>query len=248
MKKKEYVDAINEIKADENLKQNVLNNVTKNKKNKKIYSILEASVIAFVMIISITVPIINDKNEVTPIEIVEQNNGLPTLGNFENLYNIMKDKESKYDAYYDTNGMLAITDAVSSTESSSKEESLEYSTTNIQVEGVDEADIVKTDGKYIYYISDSNVVIVGTDKNSSLKIASEISYKKEENFYPTELYISNNKLIIIGQKSNNNYNELLAVDTIYPVGDRTRTIAKVYDVQDKSNPKLAREIEIEGSY
>jgi uncharacterized secreted protein with C-terminal beta-propeller domain len=35
-----------------------------------------------------------------------------------------------------------------------------YSRTSIQVEGVDEADIVKTDGEYIYVISDQKVVIV----------------------------------------------------------------------------------------
>jgi len=29
----------------------------------------------------------------------------------------------------------------------------DYSTTNIQVAGVDEADIVKTDGEYIYFVS-----------------------------------------------------------------------------------------------
>ncbi|MGC9345984.1 MAG: beta-propeller domain-containing protein, partial [Candidatus Bathyarchaeales archaeon] len=36
----------------------------------------------------------------------------------------------------------------------------DYSKTNIQVEGVDEADIVKTDGEYIYVISGQKVVIV----------------------------------------------------------------------------------------
>ena len=32
----------------------------------------------------------------------------------------------------------------------------DYSTTNVQVQGIDEADIVKTDGKYIYTLSRSN--------------------------------------------------------------------------------------------
>lgn len=39
-----------------------------------------------------------------------------------------------------------------------------YSQTNLQVEGVDEADIVKTDGKYIYYIKDNMVYIAQADK------------------------------------------------------------------------------------
>ena len=36
----------------------------------------------------------------------------------------------------------------------------EYSTTNIQVAGVDEADIVKTDGEYLYVVSGLNIYIL----------------------------------------------------------------------------------------
>lgn len=36
----------------------------------------------------------------------------------------------------------------------------DYSKTNVQVEGVDEADIVKTDGEYIYVVSGNNLTIV----------------------------------------------------------------------------------------
>jgi len=36
----------------------------------------------------------------------------------------------------------------------------EYSKTNVQVEGVDEADIVKTNGEYLYVVSGEKVVVV----------------------------------------------------------------------------------------
>lgn len=241
MKKKEYIDAINEIKVDEKLKQSTLENVTKNKKNKKIYSILATSIVAFVMVISIAIPIINNKNEVTPIEIVEENNGLPKLGSFENLYNIMKDKESSYN---DTNEELSVTE---STTTSEEEAYLEYSTTNVQVEGVDEADIVKTDGNYIYYISSDKIVIINAENSSDLKLASQIIYNEEDKFNPIELYINNNKLIVIGQKSNS-YSDLIVADEMYSLGNKTRTIAREYNVDDKNNPKLEREVEIEGTY
>jgi len=42
---------------------------------------------------------------------------------------------------------------------SEAEGSIDYSTTNVQVEGVDEADVVKTDGKYIYQINNNRVVV-----------------------------------------------------------------------------------------
>jgi len=43
---------------------------------------------------------------------------------------------------------------------SEAEGSIDYSTTNVQVEGVDEADVVKTDGKYIYQINNNRVVVI----------------------------------------------------------------------------------------
>ena len=49
-----------------------------------------------------------------------------------------------------------------------------YSTTNIQVEGVDEADIVKSDGKYIYVVSGSNVSIIDAYPVDQAKILSII--------------------------------------------------------------------------
>ena len=246
MKKKEYVDAVNEIKVDNDLKERTINKITQSKKHKNIYSILASSIIVFVIVISIAIPMINNKNKVTPIEIVEQNNGLPKLENFENLYNIMKNKSS---GLYETNGsFVSFTDSAASSETSSSEfekDEDDYSKTNVQVDGVDEADIVKTDGSYIYYITSGEIIIVNA---TELKKVSEISYNEDEKFNPLELYIRNNKLIVIGQKENNYYDDLMAVDTIYPIQRDSHTTAKVYNIENKANPKLDREVEIEGSY
>lgn len=62
---------------------------------------------------------------------------------------------------YTGSDMLLTDTTTTSSESSNKSSSSkEYSTTNIQVENVDEADITKTDGDYIYSISDSNVLLL----------------------------------------------------------------------------------------
>ena len=53
----------------------------------------------------------------------------------------------------------------SQTQSSSADSS--YSTTNVQVDGIDEADIVKTDGKYLYIAGNNVVRIVGADKGQT---------------------------------------------------------------------------------
>ncbi len=243
MKKKEYVDAINEIKADEELKKKVLEKTSEKRYNRKAYTRFATAIIIFVIAISIAIPININKSEVTPIEIIEENNGLPKIETFDNLYNIMKDKKS---SFYETNDVIISADSLA--ESSIESSKAEYSTTNVQVEGVDEADIVKTDGTCIYYISSTKIVLVDAKDSSNLQVASEIKYSEEERFYPTELYIYGNKLIVIGQKNANRYNTLMEVDSAYPIMDGNKTIAKVYNIENKTNPNLEREIEVDGAY
>jgi len=50
----------------------------------------------------------------------------------------------------------------------------DYSTTNVQVAGVDEGDIVKTDGEYIYAISGNDVVIAKAYPADSSEITARI--------------------------------------------------------------------------
>lgn len=210
------------------------------KKKSRKTSILATTLIAFVIAISIIIPMNSNKNKVTPIEIVEENNGLPKIENFENFYNIIKNIKTQSSFFNE----ITINDSADESTSEKTESSTDYSTTNVQVEGVDEADIVKTDGDYIYYISSKKVIIVNAKDSSNLKIESELEY---ENFYPNELYIYENKLVVIGEKNNNNYEELVAVETIYPTG-KNSSIAKVYNVENKNKPQLEREIEVQGNY
>jgi inhibitor of cysteine peptidase len=51
----------------------------------------------------------------------------------------------------------------------------DYSKTNIQVEGVDEADIVKSDGEYIYIVSGGNITIVKAYPPEEASVLSKIS-------------------------------------------------------------------------
>ena len=76
----------------------------------------------------------------------------------------------------------------------------EYSGTNVQVQGVDEADVVKTDGKYIYQVNKGRVVITEAYPASGLKVSGTISFT-DGNFSPLELYIENDILTVIGQSN-----------------------------------------------
>lgn len=254
MKKKEYIDAVNEIEIDRDLKRRTLDKITKKKNYRKIYSTLATSVIIFVLAISIAVPMGVNKNKTTPIEVIEENNGLPKLESFEDLYNIMKEQNTRYDeskkelSIFDATTESAVNKAENSTDTERYKENLDYSKTNVQVEGVDEADIVKTDGSYIYYVTSNKIVIVNAQNSNDLKIVSQIKYEEKEDFYPSELYVNNNKLIVIGEENSNSYNKLIEIDSAYSIPNKAHTIAKVYNIENKDNPKLDREVKIEGSY
>lgn len=74
-----------------------------------------------------------------------------------------------------------------------------YSKTNVQVAGVDEADIVKTDGEYIYILGSEYLYIVRVT-GQEMEVVSKIKTqdtKENNNSYFVEMYINNNKLIVI---------------------------------------------------
>ena len=110
---------------------------------------------------------------------------------------------------------------VNSSTSSSTTGSKDYSTTNIQVENVDEADITKTDGNYIYSISENFVVITDVQDPKNIKIASKIFVATG---VPEDLILYNNKLVIISAANHNsstyNYN----------------TVVDIYNIDSKENP------------
>ena len=125
-----------------------------------------------------------------------------------------------------------------------------YSETNVQVKGVDEADIIKNDGKYIYLIKNNTVRIFQAYPANEMKEVSSIEFDIR-NFNPNELYISDNKLIAIG----NSYKEYNFPQPI-PMGKMmmpypyhgARTQVFIYDISDKSNPKEMRSIAYDGNY
>ncbi len=254
MNKKNYKEAIDEIKVSENLKRDTIKKITKKENNMRRYSVLASTLVIFVIAISIAIPVSIDKNRIDPLEIAQVNNGLPKLENFEELYDILKEREDNYyelnsGAILESGSMDSITAGKENitTDSTVKNES-DYSKTNTQVEGVDEADIAKTDGNYIYYISSDKIVIVNTENSSKLQLVSEIEFNSKVNFNPQEIYIYENKLVVIGQKNNYYYRELIAVDSVYPTTNEAITIAKIYNIENKRKPKLEREVEIEGDY
>ncbi len=131
-----------------------------------------------------------------------------------------------------------ITSKTSLTGSDTGSSTSDFSRTNIQVEGVDEADIVKNDGKYIYIVSGKNAVIIDAYPAKNAKILSKIKFNET----PSEIFINKDKLVVFTQEYDYNSHQE------YYYGSQMKTSISIYDISDRKNPKIEREIKSDGQY
>ncbi len=108
-----------------------------------------------------------------------------------------------------------------------------YSTTNVQVQGVDEADIIKNDGKYVYMIKGKTIRIVDVNPPDSMKEQSTVTIKEEGYFSPSQLYVTAERLVVIGTQSD---------------AGKTHTNAYIFDITDRKNPVQKRRVSFDGNY
>ena len=124
----------------------------------------------------------------------------------------------------------------------------DHSTTNIQVGGVDEADIVKTDGVYIYFASGNKTIIVRAYPPEQAQVVSEIELEGTV----IGIFINGDRLIVFEEETPYYppYYDVRweGVDKMYVPYRSPKTYVKVYDVLDRANPRLQREISANGQY
>jgi len=186
-----------------------------------------------------------------PISAGEFTYEIDNFSSYDDLLLFLKDNYNNYSDwnYYEDGRVFSIskTGAPESTNSNTVDGgSTDYSETNIQVEGVDEPDIVKTDGSYIYVIANSKLYIIKAYPSNDIKIVSEISFSGDT--YASNLFINEDRLIVFCSVSNYFYDDEYKYYIDYWWGGSSSTIIYIYDITDKSNPELINDIEIDGWY
>ncbi len=137
-----------------------------------------------------------------------------------------------------------------------------YSKTNVQMAGVDESDIVKTNGTHIFLVTEGNVEVAEV-KNGEMKKVGRItpplqSFSDEI----CEMYVDGDKLLLIVQQRE----ELLenaklsgkeetvkekfnvCVDIAYCYDSFSSTVIYTYDISNPTNPKQIGKIQQDGGY
>ena len=120
----------------------------------------------------------------------------------------------------------------------------EYSTTNIQVEGVDEADIVKTDGEYLYIVIDSRLVIVRAYPPEEAMVLSEI----EADGAIAGIFVNEDRLTLFENTAPVYATEPYETDLRFITPQQQRVTIKVYDISNRDKPVLKRDLGVDGYY
>jgi len=124
----------------------------------------------------------------------------------------------------------------------------DYSGTNNQVAGVDEGDIVKTDGRSLYVLAGDGVDIVSVWPAASLAVSSHVSVEGDER----SLFLRGSRLTVISQDNRWTAND----GTVQPIVGRfgwwgagqwtPQVIVTVIDVADPSAPKFLEKTALDG--
>lgn len=182
----------------------------------------------------------------------ENQNSLNKFSSLSELNKFLKDNEvsgGRNGGILKAGGIMAESAAADSAAApSASQGASEYSSTNIQVEGVDEADVIKNDGKYIYVVSGNKVVIVSAYPADNMKVLSEINLSDNVG----EIFVNGDKLVVFtNQYSVIAYGGIrcMAVGCIMPpYQDESKTGVYIYDISDKENPELDNNISLTGNY
>ncbi|VVB78341.1 Beta propeller domain protein [uncultured archaeon] len=190
------------------------------------------------------------------IEKNKATNEIKQFSSIDELKNFLKASSSNmgYSSYSQdrmANGMMAPTAGLAKAESVADSSgagsgAATYSHTNIQVEGVDEADIVKNDGKYIYTLSGDNIIIVNAYPAGDMKILSKINASSAQN-----LFINGDRLVVFGNSYVTIPYSKESASSVRCLGcgyGEQRTFVYIYNIKDRENPILEKNMSFDGSY
>lgn len=135
----------------------------------------------------------------------------------------------------------------------------DFSETNNQIQGIDEADIIKTDGEYLYIAGNRHIYIVSADERD-MKVVSKI----DEDSYINNIFIDEDRLVVLSGRTVSEEKPMpvsaqltAESDTAYGMAEpkisvwtdyKSFTDVNIYDTTNKEKPELVQEFSVEGDF
>ncbi|MCD7957669.1 MAG: beta-propeller domain-containing protein [Lachnospiraceae bacterium] len=174
---------------------------------------------------------------------------------------------SSSEAYLSSDASTATTDSVQSEAALAEEadaddaaeagEDADYSTTNVQEYGVDEGDVVKTDGSYIYILRTNGEFLIvsvngenegnnGNEGTGKAALVSRTSLESDNELTVKEMYVGGDVLSIITREYVTSLVE--NEDGTYYTTSSNLTVLYTYDISDREEPVLSGTVSQSGYY
>jgi uncharacterized secreted protein with C-terminal beta-propeller domain len=124
--------------------------------------------------------------------------------------------------------------------------STDFSQTNVQVPGVDEGDLVKTDGNYLYLLSGDELDIVRAQPGNGLALAAHTPVEGR----PITEYLSGSHVTVISGVGGPADTLPPGVQTaaLMPVRGSSRLKVTVFDVSNAASPQVVKATYLDGTY
>lgn len=248
---------LDKIKASKDLKTKTLNRCLDDGNKFKSFLLSKVSLVfavIFAIVLSYVAIAVNNSKGIKVVKSYE----LKAAKSEKDLLNALKSV-----------GMPARDGVFNLAQESAKSASPAHSTTNVQVEGIDEADIIKTDGKYIYSINNYKNELIIFKANDRAEIIKRLKGKDLyaniinadlNNLYLREMFIYEKEdkkylvllsgLIRYEQETEEPYKKSTPSEKvdIMPIrwGDET-TLISIYDINDIEKINLVKQFEVSGN-
>lgn len=128
----------------------------------------------------------------------------------------------------------------------------EFSTTNLQMEGVDESDIVKTDGSYLYIVRNNRIHIVDV-RGGEPREAGSLDMASDSEIL--EIYVDDDKLIVVVQEISSELKTIeSAVSSLFTAKQQYQTVTQrravlyTYSLENPAKPELLGSVGQDGYY
>ena len=140
---------------------------------------------------------------------------------------------------------IARADSIQESANALTDSGADFSETNVQVKGVDEPDIVKTDGKRIVGFTNGNLWVADAERGSASLLGS-LNIDREWKRY--ELFLSDNKVLLIGSAFGIVERPQVLRSTLpEQFADKSHTLILEIDISD-NQPQLVRELTVQGRH
>lgn len=181
----------------------------------------------------------------------EKNSSLQSISDYKDLYKALQTYEDEYATVYEMaiaeESVAESATADSSNAAVSKDSSFasseDYSTTNPRTEGIDEGDLVKTDGTYLYLLKKRRGISIV--HAASMKLVKELPLQNQEETLE-EMYVDGTCLQVIASGTQTALKE--HSDSFYSTESKNITTVYTYDISNPKKPILKGSMTQDGNY